>query len=142
MSSAWSPSLGPEPAYTPPSQCPPNKATYSLEPGSYASKMFWRGFIPFAGGILQKNVKKPPTVLDQNNRLRRNMQQTVAQWEAKAGDQSISIWGDMNDMLQDVVQIGSAVSTLMVLPLQSRLMYLFAGVVALGLLSVAILMGI
>ena len=95
-----------------------------------------------AGGILQKNVKKPPTVLDQNNQLRENMQQTVALWEAQAGDQSISIWEDLNVMLQDMVQIGAAVSSLMVLPLQSRLMYLFAGVVALGLLSVAILMGI
>jgi len=142
MSEAWAPSFGPEPPYSPPSACPPNKAEYSFGPGSYASKMFWRGFIPMAGGILQKNVKKPPTVIDQNNQLRQNMQQTVALWEAKAGDQSISLWTDLNDMLQDVVQIGAAVSSLMVLPLQSRLMYLFAGVVALGLLSVAILMGI
>ncbi len=131
MSESWSPSYGPEPPYSPPSMCPPNKAEYQLEPGSYASKMFWRGFIPMAGGIMQKNVKKPPTVIDENNKLRSNMQQTVAQWEAQAGSQSISIWEDLNDMLEDVVQIAAAMYPLVVLPLHTRLIYLFAGVIAL-----------
>lgn len=139
----WPPNLGPQPPWRPPRGCPPDPQEYDVwHVGSYASKMFWRGFIPFFGGFLQSKVDQPPTCAEDNQNLAAGMEGALAEFEKVLTDTSLELWVDMNRMLADVTAIGQAVTDLMVLPLRNRLMYLFAAVTALALLMVAVLLGI
>ena len=141
---AWDDDWGPKPEIKEPDSCPPSDQAYSMVPGSggYGWEMFWRGLIPMAGGFMQSSVKQPDTCIEENNSWRQLMAAKVSQWQNQAGDSTIALWVDLNTMLQNLVGIGAAVSDLLTQPLEQRILYLLAGMVALGMICVVILMGI
>ena len=140
---AWPQGLGHAPTWTPPKSCPPDPNEYDFwRPGSYASKMLWRGFVPIFGGILQNGVPSPPTCAEDNQRLNAGMEGALSEFEKQLTASTRDLWVQMNRMLAEVTTIGRAVTDLMVLPLRNRLMYLFAAVTALTLLMLALLLGL
>ena len=137
---AWPHGLGPAPTWAPPKSCPPDPDEYDFwRPGSYASRMLWRGFVPLFGGILQNRVESPPTCAEDNQRLNAGMEGALFEVQKEL---TLDLWAQMNRMLAQLTTIGQAVADLTVLPLRNRLMYLFAAVAALTLLLLALLLSL
>ena len=125
-------------------QCPPNPDDYDpTVMGSYGSKMLWRGFVPIVGGYLQeKQAQAPETCEVENNTLTASMQQAVSGYAFNATDEARHLVTAMDHMVDNVAAVGSSVADLLVLPVQSRLLYLFAGTTALTLLAIALLLSL
>ncbi len=136
----WPPSFPPEPAPHEAKGCPPDEAQYDAGVlGSYASKCLWRGFVPFFGEFLIHNVDAPPTAKEETDRLTNNMNSILSEYAKEVTGEVKDVWEDVRRMLDKLTFSGAAVTDLLVLPLQSRLAYLFAGILSLFLLSLALL---
>jgi hypothetical protein len=104
--------------------------------------MVTRGLIPLAGGYFQSKLSAPPSCAALNSMLCTEIQTIMADWAAQEQANSIAYWQDMNWILGHVAVAAKESADLLTLPLKQRLMYLFAAVVALAMLSAAVLVGI
>ena len=91
---------------------------------------------------MQQNVKPPLTVLDKNAALQRKLQQQMSVWTRGATSQTNEVWQNMNSLLSHLTAVGRSVAKVEVLPLANRLMYLYAGLIALALLATSIALGL
>lgn len=138
---SWPPAFGPTPPYDKPDECPPKRQTYSIG-GTYGFNMIWRGAFPMLGPVLQAWQRKPRTAEEQVAQLNLDMQADLAAWQKTLQATASPLWSVLNNSLLNLVKVGSTVSTLLVLPVQNQVLYVLAGIVALTLLCVALLMGI
>ena len=127
--------------WVPPESCPPRTTDYSIyKPGSPANKKFIFGSIPFVGPFITEKFKDPTNCAGENQAILMGMQTEVANLGLSANENFLSLWRDLNSMLSELTLASNAVGDLLVIPLQNRLMYLFASAAALALLAIAVVL--
>ena len=139
----WPPSWGPKPDYPPLQACRLlDDATYGFMPPNYGFKMLLCGCFPILGGFFQAFITPPDTAEGNNTDTALQIQATLVAWEATSQKETLAYWQDMNNILRKITTQTNNIRNIMTLPLRHKLMYLAASVVALCMLTVAILMGL
>lgn len=134
-----------DPAYKAdrPKECPPDYTDYAIPtPGTYAYKLLIRGMVPLFGGALQQSTQAPKNCKDQNEAIQLQMQAEMFGYAKTMNRAAEDTWKALNTMLSNVMLEGNVVTSLMVLPVEMRLLYLLAAIVCLIFLSVALVVGI
>ena len=111
-------------------------------PPNYGFKMLLCGCFPILGGFFQAFITPPDTAEGNNTDTALQIQATLVAWEATSQKETLAYWQDMNNILRKITTQTNNIRNIMTLPLRHKLMYLAASVVALCMLTVAILMGL
>jgi hypothetical protein len=141
--SEWPPSWGPQPQYTAPPECPPASDDYSIASGgSYAQKVFLRNLIPFVGGFMAKRIKPPRSASNANAETQQLIQSTMAESAKQTAEVDLDLWKGMNSALAELQTVSGVVANLETTSLRDRLFYLAAGIIAMCVLAVAVLIAV